>query len=86
MTKIRIVATGFAAFALAALIPPAANAADLGVTPRAPMKRVAHACTCRGHAYEEVDWFYFTDCCYPTGHPRPKGFCGGKDFYFGGVW
>jgi hypothetical protein len=35
---------------------------------------------------EDVDWAVFDPCCRPTGHPRPRGFCGGRDFYLGGVW
>jgi len=93
------VAAALATFACAALSSPAAWGASLEVAPSAKSStRAAHAhlCPCHRTARRHgarvrgpatyADWAYFDPCCRATGHPRPKGFCGGRDFYLGGVW
>lgn len=70
------------------IISPA-EAASLDITPSA---RAAHPHKAwRRHArvhtrVSYVDWYHFDPRCRPTGYPRPRGFCGGRDYYLGGVW
>src|SRR5262249_60518559 len=75
--------------------PLTVHAASLDVRPSARSGMTVHPqrCAChkavrrhgsRAHAQTTyADWTYFDPCCRATGHPRPKGFCGGGRLFLG---